>query len=220
MRFLAKLSLARTTQAGWDLGPGTDRIWARERITFRPRAESHLGLEPNTILLGGKNSNMSTIHLNIRVLWAWPIELLLPAEFGPKWWRHPPFWAITPEEINQFRCGFRHLIGIDILYPYAEYKKILRTVFRKSNKGSILGQNMTSSTPKKGINASIEMGLSPLTRHWCPLSSNAKLKKCWGRNWRNYGLGLGYSTRTSDITLWNSESKSGENVPSKFVSWY
>ena len=60
-------------------------------------------------------------------------RIFIPVEFGPKWWRHQPsFWAITPEEMNQFRCGFRHLIGIDILYPHAKYKKIRRHRFREN----------------------------------------------------------------------------------------
>ena len=35
--------------AGWHLGPGTGRIWARDQITFSPRAKLHLDVEPNTI---------------------------------------------------------------------------------------------------------------------------------------------------------------------------
>ena len=51
-------------------------------------------------------------------------RVFIPVEFGPKWWRHQPsFWAITPEEMNQFRFGFHHLISTDILYPYAKYEK-------------------------------------------------------------------------------------------------
>ena len=52
--------------------------------------------------------------------------------------------------MNQFRCGFRHLIGIDILYPHAKYKKIVGTVFEKINKVSILGQKYDVIGPKKG----------------------------------------------------------------------
>ena len=52
--------------------------------------------------------------------------------------------------MNQFRCGFRHLIGIDILHPYAKYKKIVGTVSEKINKLSIFGQKYDVIDPKKG----------------------------------------------------------------------
>ena len=52
--------------------------------------------------------------------------------------------------MNRFRSEFRHLIGIDILYPYAKYKKSEGIDFEKIIKVSILGQKCDVIDPKKG----------------------------------------------------------------------
>ena len=48
--------------------------------------------------------------------------------------------------MNQFRCSFCYLIGIDILYRYAKYKKSQASFLRKMTKSSCLGK----FGPKKG----------------------------------------------------------------------
>ena len=43
---------------------------------------------------------------------------LLPAELDPNADVITPVRGTTPSEMNQFQCGFRHLIGIEVLHPY------------------------------------------------------------------------------------------------------
>ena len=88
--------------------------------------------KPSTLAwpLDDKNIQFPTVSSKYNSIVTLAHRIFIPVEFGPKWWRHQPsFWAITPEEMNQFRCGFRHLIGNDILYPHAKYKKIRRHRF-------------------------------------------------------------------------------------------
>ena len=140
---------------------GPDLTWARGLISFGPGADSPLinfeswkivptmdghECKPNThtwppwIL---KHPIYQPFHLSSKFNSMLRVthRALLPAELGPKWWRHhPSFWAITPEEMNQFRWGFQHLIGIHILHPYSKFKKIVGAVFEKINKVSVFGQ--------------------------------------------------------------------------------
>ena len=164
--------------------PDLTRAWGT--ISFGPGAESPLitfeswkfvpTMEtianpthiPDLVYQNIRNTNHFIFHHSITaVCWAWPI-----GRIGPKWWRHhPSFWAITPGEMNQFRWGFRHLIGIDILRPYSKFKKNRRSRFWENQQSVGFWANLGLKRAQKGLpNASIDMGPSPFDKYWCPLS--------------------------------------------------
>ena len=51
--------------------------------------------------------------------------------------------------MNQFRCDFCNLIGIDIPYPYSRFKKTSRSRFRENQQSVSFGQNWAQKGPKK-----------------------------------------------------------------------
>ena len=51
--------------------------------------------------------------------------------------------------MNQFRCDFCSLIGIDIPYPYSRFKKTSRSRFRENQQSVSFGQNWAQKGPKK-----------------------------------------------------------------------
>ena len=82
--------------------------------------------KPSTLAwpLDDKNIQFPTVPSKYNSILTLAHRISIPVEFGPKRWRHQPsFWPITLEEMNQFRCGFRHLIGIKILYCHGNYQK-------------------------------------------------------------------------------------------------
>ena len=91
------------------------------------------------------------------------------------------------ETMHQSRCDFHHLICIDILHPYAKYKKIVGTVSEKINKLSIFGQKYDVIDPKKGdpMHQS-RRGFHHLIAIDVPFHLAKYKKNCRSRFWKNW----------------------------------